>query len=82
MLISKVLALASDWLCAILWYIVITLAFTAANTTGNRDGSGLWNCLIISFMLFIPKIDKTFSRFYLSHACMSKFNIQSHCNVI
>lgn len=60
MLISKVLALASDWLRAILWYIVITLAFTAANTTRNWDGSGLWNCLIIRFMLFVPKIYKTF----------------------
>lgn len=60
MLISKMLALASDWLRAVLWYIVITLAFTAANTTRNWDGSGLWNCLVISFMLFVPKIYKTF----------------------
>ena len=73
MLISKVLALASDWLRAILWYIVITLAFTAANMTRNKDGSGLWNCLIISFMLFVPKIYKTFYclLLQLSHLCQS-----------
>ena len=59
MLIRKVLALASDWLRAVLWYIVITLAFTTPNMTGNWDGSGLWNCLIISLMLFVPKIYKT-----------------------
>lgn len=81
MLISKVLALAPDWLRAILWYIVITLAFTAANTTRNWDGSGLWNGLIIRFMLFVPMIYKTFYCFTFV-TCMSKFNIQSHFNIL
>lgn len=72
MLTSKMLALASDWLCAILWYIVITFAFTAANTTRKWDRSGLWNGLIISFMLFVPKIYKTFCLLlHLSHVCQS-----------
>ena len=73
MLTSKVLALTSDLLCAVLWYIVITFAFTATNTTRKWDGSGLWNGLVISFMLFVPKIYITFYclLLHLSHVCQS-----------
>lgn len=56
MFISKVLTLASDWLSAILWYIVVTLTLTATSSTWYWDRSGLRQCLIICLVLFVPNI--------------------------
>lgn len=58
MIISKVFTLTSDWLGAVLWYIVVTLTFTATNTARDWDRSDLRLCLIISFVLFVPMLEK------------------------
>ena len=87
MIISEVLALASDWLGAVFWYIVISLAFTSADSTRNWDRSGLWNCLVVSFMLFVPKIFKHFIvYFYIRLVCqkyvkviLSLYNFTCDC---